>query len=128
MISQNNILLQTAQETITLAHAIASFLDTELLACSPQTRKWYRARLRLFSNQLGPDKVLETVTEIDLIAWWRSLEERVEHRNGLQRTPMPAGIGNCVFLNDIRPDEIQSAVNMLENWMVVNNDEIHERR
>lgn len=44
---------------------------------------------------------------------WRSLAERTYHRNGLQRTPMPRGIGDCVFLNDIRADEIESAIHAL---------------
>ena len=58
---------------------------------------------------------------------WQSLEERVHHRNRLQRVPMPDGIGNCVFINDIKPDEIQSATRMLKNRMVVKHDEIRER-
>ncbi len=58
---------------------------------------------------------------------WESLEERVQHRNGFQRVPMPDGIGNCVFLNDVRLDEIESAVNLLKNWILVKNDGIRER-
>jgi len=59
---------------------------------------------------------------------WQSLEERIQHRNGFQRVPLPAGIGNCVFVNDVRLDEIEFAIKTLENWMVVKNDEIHECR
>lgn len=67
-------------------------------------------------------------TEIlDPLLLWESLEERVQHRNGFQRVPLPDGIGNCVFLNDVRLDEIQSAVKMLKNWIMVSHDEIHER-
>lgn len=46
-----------------------------------------------------------------------SLTERTYHRNGLQRVPMPRGIGGCTFLNDIHADEIESAVKTLEDWM-----------
>ena len=46
-----------------------------------------------------------------------SLTERTYHRNGLQRVPMPRGIGDCVFLNDIHAAEIESAVKILEDWM-----------
>lgn len=46
---------------------------------------------------------------------WHSLKERTYHRNGLQRVPMPRGIGGCVFLNDINADEIESAVKTLED-------------
>ncbi|SON60996.1 2-epi-5-epi-valiolone synthase [Mycobacterium simulans] len=50
---------------------------------------------------------------------WGSLQERVYHRNGLQRVPMPQGIGNCVFLNDITYSDIANATKALENWMVL---------
>ncbi len=46
---------------------------------------------------------------------WASLMERTYHRNGLQRVPMPRGIGGCVFLNDINADEVESAVKILED-------------
>jgi 3-dehydroquinate synthase len=51
---------------------------------------------------------------------WRSLEERIYHRNGLQRVPLPHGMGNCTFVNDIKFEEIQSACRMLENKTVTN--------
>lgn len=53
---------------------------------------------------------------------WASLTERTYHRNGLQRVPMPRGIGGCVFLNDIRAEEIESAVKTLEDWMTITNE------
>jgi 3-dehydroquinate synthetase len=59
---------------------------------------------------------------------WQCLEERTRHRNGLQRVPLPDGIGNCVFINDLRLDEIQSAVAILKERSVVEDDEIHQRR
>jgi 3-dehydroquinate synthetase len=46
---------------------------------------------------------------------WDSLEERVCHRNGYQRVPMPDGIGGCVFLNDIERSEIEAALEALIN-------------
>lgn len=50
---------------------------------------------------------------------WHSLAERTYHRNGLQRVPMPCGIGNCIFLNDITKEEIESAAKALSNWIPV---------
>jgi 3-dehydroquinate synthetase len=47
-----------------------------------------------------------------------SLTERTYHRNGLQRVPMPRGIGGCVFLNDICAEEIQSASLTLKEWSI----------
>lgn len=51
-----------------------------------------------------------------------SLTERTYHRNGLQRVPMPHGIGGCVFLNDITADEVASAAKILEDWMNVKHE------
>lgn len=50
---------------------------------------------------------------------WQSLAERTYHRNGLQRVPMPCGIGNCIFLNDITKEEIESAAKALSDWIPV---------
>lgn len=50
---------------------------------------------------------------------WQSLEERTYHRNGLQRVPMPRGIGDCVFLNDITLGEIQTAHRALLQRMAI---------
>ena len=53
---------------------------------------------------------------------WQSLTERTYHRNGLQRVPMPRGIGNCVFLNDVNADEIEAAVKTLQDRILVNHE------
>ena len=45
---------------------------------------------------------------------WDTLEERTYHRNGLQRVPLPNGLGQCTFVNDIKFEEIQSACKILE--------------
>src|SRR5258706_2593784 len=55
---------------------------------------------------------------------WQSLEERTYHRNGLQKGPMPQGIGGCIFLNDINFNEIEHAIKTLENWMILKHDNI----
>ncbi len=52
----------------------------------------------------------------------QSLTERTYHRNGLQRVPMPHGIGGCTFLNDINADEIESAVKNLEDRITVKHE------
>ena len=53
---------------------------------------------------LRPDSSLMTPE-----ALWDSLQERTIHRNGLQRIPLPKGIGKCVFVNNVRKEEVQSA-------------------
>jgi 3-dehydroquinate synthase len=47
---------------------------------------------------------------LDAGTMWNSLLDRIAHRNGRQRVPMPAGIGGCVFLDDIARHEIDAAV------------------
>ncbi len=51
---------------------------------------------------------------LDAETLWESLRERTYHRNGLQRVPMPAGIGRCIFLNDITRCEVERATQELE--------------
>ena len=47
---------------------------------------------------------------LDLDSMWEALAARVLHRNGRQRVPIPAGIGHCVFLNDIDKTELAAAM------------------
>lgn len=53
-----------------------------------------------------------------------SLTERTYHRNGLQRVPLPHGIGGCIFVNDINSDEIEFAIKNLEDRITVKHDNI----
>jgi 3-dehydroquinate synthetase len=56
---------------------------------------------------------------------WNSLQERIYHRNGLQRVPLPKGLGQCTFLNDIQFKEIQFACNTLRERKT-NHEPIYE--
>lgn len=47
---------------------------------------------------------------LDAELMWQALLDRVEHRNGLQRVPLPRGLGHCVFVNDISRTEITAAI------------------
>lgn len=38
-----------------------------------------------------------------------ALADTMRHRDGLQRLPVPRGIGDCVFINDLQPGELQRA-------------------
>ncbi len=64
------------------------------------------------------------VSVLDPSLLWASLTERTYHRNGLQRVPMPRGIGGCVFLNDIKANEIELAVKNLEDWIAIKYDHV----
>ncbi len=81
---------------------------------------------RLFNlvNHLG---IRLDTSVLDPCLMWENLLERVEHRNGYQRVPMPEGIGSCVFLNDIRHDEIEIAVEQLTRYAIFDNP-VHDIR
>lgn len=44
---------------------------------------------------------------------WQALREVVAHRDGLQRMPLPVGIGAATFVNDVQLSEISDAARML---------------
>lgn len=56
---------------------------------------------------------------LDPALMWDNLLERIEHRNGYQRVPMPNGIGRCIFLNDIRREEIEKAVQEITRYAIL---------
>ncbi len=72
----------------------------------------HRLGIHLNLNLLDPDLM------------WENLLERVIHRNGLQRVPMPDGIGNCIFLNDITREEIAIAIERLARYSIFDNSNI----
>lgn len=41
---------------------------------------------------------------------WEALEETVAHRDGLQRMPLPVGLGDATFVNDVNLAELACAV------------------
>jgi 3-dehydroquinate synthase len=64
---------------------------------------------------------------LDAALMWQSLQDRIEHRNGLQRVPMPAGLGQCVFLNDITRRELEEALRALYDRMKGIHESVLER-
>lgn len=61
-------------------------------------------------------------TLLDPQTLWNSLEERTYHRDGLQRVPMPLGLGGCTFVNDIQQNEISSALKNLQDRIMFKYD------
>ncbi len=73
--------------------------------------------------QLAADLGLNLdISPLDPALLWGSLVERTYHRNGLQRVPLPNGLGGCVFVNDVKAEEIESAVSLMEEWITIKND------
>lgn len=46
---------------------------------------------------------------------WAGVLERTMHRDGQQLIPVPTGIGCCTFINDLTKEEVQFAINILQN-------------
>ncbi len=68
------------------------------------------------------DRILSTMRTLRLPAGhqlcqpgflWQALQEVVDHRDGLQRMPLPVGIGAATFVNDVQLPEIAEAARML---------------
>jgi 3-dehydroquinate synthase len=73
---------------------------------------------------LGIDLNYDVVTPDFL---WNTLKERIYHRNGLQRVPLPKGLGQCTFVNDIQFQEIQSACDHFRERKI-NHEPVYEFR
>ncbi|QLE73143.1 sedoheptulose 7-phosphate cyclase [Streptomyces rectiverticillatus] len=65
------------------------------------------------------DRILAVMQSLELPSWNALLEpgllaealaDTVRHRDGQQRLPLPAGIGEAVFVNDVTEDELAVAV------------------
>ena len=72
---------------------------------------------RILTLIAGLPYYLPSIQEVTPAVLWRSITERACHRNGLQRIPLPSGIGQCVFANDVTPDELNKAHLCFEKWM-----------
>lgn len=65
------------------------------------------------------------VLDTDLM--WQSLLDRVEHRNGLQRVPLPTAIGACTFAHDIARAELHRAGTELHERLTPTHEPTLER-
>ena len=106
-----------------LLHGEAVLLDIALSILIARTRNLLSDEEtgRIFHLIAKLGIILDTsILDPDLL--WHSLQERTYHRNGLQRVPLPYGLGGCVFVNDIDAHEIEFAVKSLEDWIAIKYD------
>ena len=117
--------LETYEEAH-LLHGEAVLIDIVLSSILANARNLLSDREldRLFElvSKLGINLNSELITPKLL---WDTLEERTYHRNGLQRVPLPKGLGQCTFVNDIKFKEIQSACKILEERKI-NNEPVYQ--
>jgi 2-epi-5-epi-valiolone synthase len=114
--------LETRHESH-LLHGEAVLLDIAVSILIARTRNLLSdeetGRIFHLITKLG---IMLDTTILDPRLLWQSLQERADHRNGLQRVPLPHGIGTCVFVNDVGTYEIESAVKSLEDWIAIKDD------
>lgn len=113
--------LETQHEA-SLFHGEAVLLDIAISSLIAGERKLlsnYEIE-RIFQLIYSLGLFLDTAS-LDADMLWLSLEERVYHRNGLQRIPLPQGIGNCTFVNDVTLAEIESAVRHIQDQVLIKN-------
>jgi 3-dehydroquinate synthase len=65
-------------------------------------------KLRLSSQGLDPELLVQ------------ALIERQHHRNGVQRVPLPMGIGSYCFVANIGLEDVSLAVNFFKEWLEEN--------
>ncbi|WP_417276630.1 sedoheptulose 7-phosphate cyclase [Castellaniella sp.] len=111
-----------------LLHGEAVLLDILVSVLIAEHRGLLSAHetTRIFTliQQLGIEPDLGV---LDAEVMWQSLLDRIEHRNGLQRVPMPAGLGQCVFANDITRQELDAVLPALHNRMKEHHESALER-
>ena len=54
---------------------------------------------------------------LDPESMWQALADRVEHRNGRQRVPLPTAVGHCVFVEDVTFEELRTCIHILKQGM-----------
>lgn len=77
------------------------------------------ARTRGLLSEDECDRILAVMSALELPSWHsilapgllaQALQDIVRHRDGLQRLPLPVGIGDVTFVNDVTVEEIESAL------------------
>lgn len=95
----------------TLLHGEAVSVDMALTTVLAHHRQLITTEQR--------DRIFALMRALELPSWSplldsdvlaRALEDTVRHRDGMQRLPLPVGIGGVVFVNDVAGAEIAAAV------------------
>ena len=58
-----------------------------------------------------------SITGITAETYKKARDEIVVHRDGLLRAPLPKGIGNCAYVDEMSDEEIDKAFARLEVFM-----------
>jgi 3-dehydroquinate synthase len=83
------------------------------------------AQQRMMLSWAAADRILSSIVRLGLPVThpflhpdllWKSLQERMLHRDRLQRVPLTVAIGRAVFVNDISIAEVSRALAALTDW------------
>lgn len=115
--------LETHFETL-LLHGEAVLLDMLVSTAIARRRgllgRDAAGRIRALIRNLGIEPAIGL---LDAELMWRTLEDRIEHRNGHQHVPLPTAIGRCRFVDDISRDDLADAIETVKAW----DTSVHER-
>ena len=99
-----------------LKHGEAVVLDCLFSSCISYNRGF------ITENELK--RIFDTAKNLRLPTWHKGfgnkilvmagLEDTMRHRNGNQYIPIPVGIGRCIIINNLKEEEIISAMNLFE--------------
>jgi len=84
------IRIRTGVETArapTLEQALQTFLRIGLLGKSDLTRDWYRKRLSMLIDHLGPSQMVIAIMDADLLEWYADLSQRKTKWGGKSSHP-----------------------------------------
>ena len=90
-------------------------------------RRFHPQNAALISVGKVKHRIVPDAGALDPALMWQSLLDRIEHRTGFQRVPVPESIGSCIFLNDIARWEIEHSVTALNERTSVPSEPILER-
>lgn len=98
-----------------LLHGEAVLLDILASVVIARERRLITAlaaeRVFALVDQLGLQPAIEL---LDAGCMWQALSDRIEHRNGRQRVPLPTAIGRCAFVDDITCEELRTCIQILK--------------
>jgi 2-epi-5-epi-valiolone synthase len=101
-------------------HALPALLHGEAV-CVDMALTTIMAHRRGLLSEQERDRVFAVMSQLELPSWdpalspdvlSAALQDTVRHRDGQQRLPLPVGIGDVTFVNDVTAEEIRGAVAM----------------
>ncbi|MBQ1044357.1 MULTISPECIES: sedoheptulose 7-phosphate cyclase [unclassified Micromonospora] len=124
---QPNLWESTLERCVDYGHTFSPTVEMRALpallhgeaVCVDMALTTVMAYRRGLVSETQRDRILAVMAALELPRWdgalsaevlAQALEDTVRHRDGKQRLPLPVGIGDVTFVNDVTHEEIKSAV------------------